>query len=302
MALVALTQADLDAWVAQARRFTLQGRLPDYIPQLARVDARLLAVQVCTEKRSLTAGDVSQPFVLMSVIKPFLLLYLLEQVGIDRVFQQVGMQPSDQSFHSILQLKSDQGRPRNPMINSGAIALTGLMPKTSASERREAFRKWLNDRARTQIVLDQKALNSVRSLPNETNRTIAGLLVQNQLLDRADLALDTYNQLCCLSGTIADLAQLGLLLAKPHPEIAPNHQQIVSALMLTCGLYEVSGTFAVKVGLPMKSGVSGALVAIVPKQGVIACYSPAIDSVGNSVAGLFLIERLAQELGLSIFR
>jgi glutaminase len=302
MALVALTQADLDAWVAQARRFTLQGRLPDYIPQLARVDARLLAVQVCTEKHSLTAGDVSQPFVLMSVIKPFLLLYLLEQVGIDRVFQQVGMQPSDQSFHSILQLKSDQGRPRNPMINSGAIALTGLMPKTSASERREAFRKWLNDRAHTQIVLDQKALNSVRSLPNETNRTIAGLLVQNQLLDRADLALDTYNQLCCLSGTIADLAQLGLLLAKPHPEISPTHQQIVSALMLTCGLYEVSGTFAVKVGLPMKSGVSGALIAIVPKQGVIACYSPAIDSVGNSVAGLFLIEKLAQELGLSIFR
>lgn len=302
MALAVLTQADLDAWVAQARRFTLKGRLPDYIPQLARIDARLLAVGVCLGTRTLVSGDFAQRFVLMSVIKPFLLLYLLEQVGVERVFQQVGMQPSDQSFYSIAQLKFDRGRPRNPMINSGAIALTGLMPKTSSSEQREAFQNWLNDRAQTRISLDQKALDSVQSLPNETNRTIADLLVQSQFLDRADRALDTYNQLCCLSSTIADLAQLGLLLAKPHPNISPLHQQIVSALMLTCGLYEVSGTFAVKVGLPMKSGVSGALIAIVPKQGAIACYSPAIDSVGNSVAGLFLIEKLAQELGLSIFR
>ncbi|MBW4439671.1 MAG: glutaminase A [Plectolyngbya sp. WJT66-NPBG17] len=301
MSLANLTQANLDAWVAQARRFTLQGRLPDYIPQLARVDARLLAVHMIADHNRI-AGDVVQPFVLMSVIKPFLLLYLLEQLGIERVFQQVGMEPSDQPFHSIAQLKHDEGHPRNPMINSGAIALTGLMPKASGTERCEAFRRWLNDRAHTEFILDEKALDSVRSLPNQTNRAIADLLVQSQLLDQVDVAIDTYNQFCCLSGTIADLARLGLLLAKPHAQISPMHQQIVSALMLTCGLYEVSGTFAVKVGLPMKSGVSGALLAIVPKQGAIACYSPAIDTVGNSVAGLFLVEKLSQELGLSVFR
>jgi glutaminase len=301
MALAVLTQADLDVWVAQARRFALQGRLPDYIPQLAQIDARLLAVQVAIEHQTLTAGDFAHPFVLMSVIKPFLLLYLLEKVGSEQVFQQVGVQPSDQSFHSIAQLKADHGHPRNPMINSGAIALTGLMPEMSGATRCEAFRNWLNERAQTNIVLDQKALDSVQSLPNETNRTIAEMLVKAHLLDRSELALDTYNRICCLSGTIADLAQLGLLLAKPHPHLAPTHQQMVCALMLTCGLYEVSGAVAVKVGLPMKSGVSGAILAIVPKQGAIACYSPAIDSVGNSVAGLFLIEKLAYELGLSIF-
>ncbi len=301
MSLANLTQANLDAWVAQARRFTLQGRLPDYIPQLAQVNARLLAIETVADQ-SLIAGDSTQSFVLMSVIKPFLLLYLLEQVGTERVFQRVGMEPSDQPFHSIPQLKLDEGHPRNPMINSGAIALTGLMLRASGTERCEAFRRWLNDRAHTRFVLDKNALDSVRSLPNQTNRTIADLLVQNQLLDRVDLALDTYNQLCCLSGTISDLARLGLLLAKPHDKISPIHQQIVSALMLTCGLYEVSGRYAVRVGLPMKSGVSGALLAIVPKQGAIACYSPAIDQVGNSVAGLFLVEKLSQELGLSVFR
>ncbi|MBD2082727.1 glutaminase [Leptolyngbya sp. FACHB-17] len=301
MSLANLTQADLEGWVAQARQLTLQGRLPDYIPQLAQVDAQLLAVQTIGD-RNLTAGNLAQPFVLMSVVKPFLLLFLLEQVGIERVFQQVGTQPSDQPFHSIAQLKLDEGHPRNPMINSGAIALTGLMPKASGTARCEAFRQWLNNLAHTEFRLDEKALDSVRSLPNQTNRTIADLLAQRQLIDRVDIAIDTYNQICCLSGTIADLAKLGLLLAKPHDRIFPVHQQIVSALMLTCGLYEASSAFAVTVGLPMKSGVSGALLAIVPKQGAIACYSPAIDPVGNSVAGIFLIEKLSQELGLSVFR
>ncbi|MBD1821167.1 glutaminase [Cyanobacteria bacterium FACHB-DQ100] len=301
MSLANLTQADLEGWVAQARQLTLQGRLPDYIPQLAQVDAQLLAVQTIGDQ-NLIAGDLAQPFVLMSVVKPFLLLFLLEQVGIERVFQQVGTQPSDQPFHSIAQLKLDEGHPRNPMINSGAIALTGLMPKASGTARCEAFRQWLNNLAYTEFRLDEKALDSVRSLPNQTNRTIADLLAQRQLIDRVDIAIDTYNQICCLSGTIADLAKLGLLLAKPHDRIFPVHQQIVSALMLTCGLYEASSAFAVTVGLPMKSGVSGALLAIVPKQGAIACYSPAIDPVGNSVAGIFLIEKLSQELGLSVFR
>lgn len=302
MSLLALTQDQLDAWVAQARFLTLRGRLPDYIPQLAQVNARLLAVQVQTiAGQNWIAGDFAQPFVLMSVVKPLLLLFLLDQIGSETVFQQVGIEPSDQPFHSIAQLKADQGRPRNPMINSGAIALTALMSGVSGRDRTETFRQWLNDRAQTQLVLDQKALRSVRSLPNETNRTIATLLYKNQRLDQVDLALDTYNQLCCLSGTIADLAQLGLLFVQPQARIDPVYQQIVSALMLTCGLYEASGTFAVRIGLPIKSGVSGALLAIVPKQGAIACYSPAIDAIGNSVAGLFLVEKLAQTLGLSIF-
>lgn len=302
MSLTALTQDQLDAWVAQARLLTLRGRLPDYIPQLAQVNARLVAVQVQTiAGQSLTAGDFAQPFVLMSVVKPLLLLFLLDRLGSEAVFQQVGIEPSDQPFHSLAQLKSDQGRPRNPMINSGAIALTALLSETSGRDRMETFRHWLNDRAQTQLVLDQKALRSVRSLPNETNRAIATLLYKNQRLDQVDLALDTYNQLCCLSGTIADLAQLGLLFVQPQARIDPIYQRIVSALMLTCGLYEASGTFAVRIGLPIKSGVSGALLAIVPRQGAIACYSPAIDAIGNSVAGLFLVEKLAQTLGLSIF-
>lgn len=302
MTLATLTQAQLDAWVVQARLLTARGRLPDYIPQLARVNPKLLAVQVSPlTGNPLVAGDFAQPFVLMSVIKPFLLLFLLEQLGAERVFQFLGTEPSDQPFHSIVQLKIDKGRPRNPMINSGAIAMTALMSAPSASARCELFRRWLNHYAQTQLVLDQKVLASVRSLPNETNRAIAELLCQNGYLDQVGIALDTYNQLCCLSGSISDLARLGLLLARSRADISATHQRIVNALMLTCGLYEASGRYAVQLGLPTKSGVSGALLSIVPRQGAIACYSPAIDAVGNSVASLFLVEKLAQTLHLSIF-
>ncbi|MGA7937765.1 MAG: glutaminase, partial [Kovacikia sp.] len=198
--------------------------------------------------------------------------------------------------------------------------------------------------------LDAQMLASVRSLNNEVNRAIAEILAKSGYLGSIETTLDTYNQICCLSGTVADLAKIGLLMATgtagmkdqrtgskyqityverissqespnspystpktqnvelktqnssstPHP-LNIHHLKTVNALMLTCGLYEASGRFAVRIGLPTKSGVSGALLSIVPGQGAIACYSPALDSTGNSVAGLFLLETLAQELDLSIF-
>ena len=298
----ALTQDQLDAWVAIAQTRTQLGRLPAYIPLLAQIKLNTVAINLQTTKgQRFAAGEVTQPFALMSVIKPFLLLFVLERLGADEVFKQVGMQPSDQPFHSLTQLSSDRGHPRNPMINSGAIALAALLPGSSGVERCNALCDWLNRLAKTHLVLDQEMLASVRSMANESNRAIANMLSQTGHLTSVEVTLDTYNHICCLSGTVEDLAGLGLLLAQPPLVIARQHQQIVNALMLTCGLYEASGGFAVKIGLPTKSGVSGALLSIVPKQGAIAAYSPAIDLTGNSVAGLFLLEKLATHLNLSIF-
>lgn len=302
MRLNALTQAELFACVNQASVRTQWGRVPDYIPLLAQIDANVLAVKIQTGGgQEWSAGEKSQRFALMSVIKPFVLLFLLEQSGAAEVFKHVGMEPSDQPFHSLTQLSSDRGHPRNPMINSGAIALAARLPGRDGFSRCERLRQWLNQSANSHLVLDRRMLESVRSLSNESNRAIAKMLAQAGKLDRVEVALDTYNHVCCLSGTVEDLARLGLLLAQPRATITRPHQQIVNALMLTCGLYEASGQFAVKIGLPIKSGVSGALLAIVPHQGAIACYSPAIDAMGNSVAGLFLLEKLANSLHLSVF-
>ncbi len=285
------------------------GRLPDYVPLLAKANPDWIAVWVQPlHGPTCAAGDVHQPFVLMSVVKPLLLVFLLEQLGQRAVFAHVGMDPSDQSFHSLSQLRADQGFPRNPMINSGAIALADLLPGRDGTSRCETFRQWLNQISGSQLVLNEPVLASVRSLPNEANRAIAHLLAESGHLRSVEAALDTYNQICCLSGTVEDLAKLGVVLAggvgkfKPqNSPLTPQNLRIVNALMLTCGLYEFSGRFAVRVGLPTKSGVSGAMLSVVPGQGAIACYSPAIDAAGNSVAGLYLLEQLAQTLNLSIF-
>ncbi|MGI0494425.1 glutaminase A [Alkalinema pantanalense CENA528] len=296
-----LNPAHLHHWIGEAQVQSALGRLPDYIPLLAQADITGLAMQIQTAEGCwFRSGQTHPPFVLMSVIKPFLLLMLLETLGSQHVFAKVGKSPSGQPFHSLSQLAADRGFPRNPMINSGAITLASLLPGRNGSERCEALRQWLNQRAGCQLRLDEAMLISVRSLANEANRAIVNLLYQAGYVENIDLALETYNHICCLSGTIEDLAKLGLMLAIPHLQLQSQHQQIVNALMFTCGLYEVSGEYAVRIGLPMKSGVSGALIAVIPKEGAIAIYSPAIDVIGNSVAGLFLMGKLSQALKLSV--
>lgn len=295
-------QAVLDAYFHEARAKATMGRIPTYIPRLAAVNRRWLAVQVqLVNAQPIAVGDIKQSFALMSVIKPFVVLFLLEQLGADFVFSKVGKMPSEQPFHSVVQLSADNGFPRNPMLNSGAIALADRLPGTNGRNRCQTLCQWLNQLSGASLSLDEAMLTSVRSVGNETNREIASLMAEAGYLDSVDLALDTYNHICCLSGTIDDLTRIGMLLANSHQHIASIHQQIVNALMLTCGLYEASGQFAVQVGVPAKSGVSGALLAVVPRRGAIASYSPALDESGNSIAGLFLLEKLTRSLNLSIF-
>ncbi len=301
--LKSITTDHLQQWLTATQLQAQSGKLPTYIPVLSQIQPDLLAVTIQTNSSSsVELGDVAKPFVLMSLIKPFLLLFLLVRVGHEAVFSRVGITPSDQSFHSIAQLSSDRGRPRNPMINSGAIFLASLLPGNSPTSRCESLRYWLNQSAGCNLILDEEMLSSVRSLGNETNRSIANLLKCAGYLDDIDLVIETYNQICCLSGTVVDLARLGLLIALPHPIISFQDQHIVNSLMMTCGLYESSSEYAMRIGLPIKSGVSGGLIAIVPKAGAIAIYSPAIDETGNSVGGLFLLEQLVHVHKLSLFQ
>ncbi|WP_349262890.1 glutaminase A [Allocoleopsis sp.] len=300
--LTTLTQAQLNAWAVQAKAQTQGSQLPDYIPLLAQANSTWFAVEIRgINGQMLSAGDITLSFPLMSVVKPFVLLFLLEQSGAQAVFAFVGMEPSDEPFNSLTQLEADQGWPRNPMINSGAIALANRLPGSDARSRCETLRQWLNQRSNCHLFLDEAMLKSVRSLPNERNRAIANRLAESGYVDSMETALDTYNHVCCLSGTVADLSSLGLLLVQNYKAILPENRRLVNSLMTTCGLYQASSRFAVQVGVPTKSGVSGAMLSVVPSQGAIACYSPALDEAGNSKAGLFLLRQLAQALELSVF-
>lgn len=297
-----LTQAELNTWVREGQQRSQLGQLPSYIPQLAQVNAQEFVVKILTlPGPSYQAGNETLRFPVMSVIKCFLLLNRLLELGEERVFQRVGVQPSDQPFNSLEQLESDGGWPRNPMINSGAIALAGLLPGKDANSRCQYLCSWLNQFGDCQLVLDQDILESVRSAPNAKNQALVSTLAAAGYVEHPEITLDTYNQICCLSATISDLAKLGLLLLKPPNSQWQNASRIVKALMITCGLYETSGQFAVKVGVPTKSGVSGAVLSVIPDQGAIACYSPPLDSQGNSIGGLFLIEKIVETLNLSLF-
>jgi glutaminase len=295
-----LTMTELETWVQQAKTQANQGLVANRIPKLAVVDPHCFAVHIfCKSGQAYGTGDTKCVFPLMSAIKPFSLLYLLEHLGLETVFQWVGVQPSDAPFNSLTQLVRDQGFPRNPMINSGAITLADKLPGKDPLCRTQNLCQWLNQLAGCNFKLDEAMLASVRSVNSQANQAIAQYLALSGYIDDVKTAIDTYEQICCLSGTVEDLACLGKILSF-RKIILPQNRRCVNALMLTCGLYEASGKHSIRIGLPMKSGISGALLTIVPTLGAIATYSPALDSVGNSVAGLAFIEALSEALTLSL--
>ncbi|WP_016923628.1 glutaminase [Prochlorothrix hollandica] len=301
LALSALTAADLTAAFDQvhprAQSPAHRGRIADRIAYLGSVDPQLFAVELWDHQGwRWGRGDRGASVALMSAMKPFLLLYLLETLGSAAVAQWVDDRPSDLPFNSLAQLQADGGRPRNPMINSGAITLADKLPGATGADRCHQFCHWLNTTAGTNYHLNQALLDSVHQGGREPNLALLDALTQAGVVDRADGSIDAYEHLCCLSSTVGDLARLGLLLALPPDRLRSLHALQVNQTLRTCGLYEASPCFNLRIGLPMKSGISGALVAVVPGQGAIACYSPLLDLQGNSVAGLAFLEALAQPL------
>ncbi|MEG4916040.1 MULTISPECIES: glutaminase A [unclassified Microcoleus] len=300
--LSSLQPEQLAAWAKEAINRSKSGQIPAYIPLLAQADRQGFAVQIrAIDAQIMSWGSIAQTFPLMSVVKPFVLLYLLCEVGEKTVFDCVGCEPSELPFNSLTQLEIDEGKPRNPMINSGAIALASLIPGQNAVSRCQNLRTWLNQQANSQLFVDELMLDSVKENPNKNNWNLALKMVESGYIQNAEIALETYNRICCLSGTVEDLAKLGMVLVNSGDRAMGENCRTVKALMATCGLYEASGRFALRVGLPAKSGVSGALVSVIPGQGAIGFYSPPLDKDGNSIGGLFLLEKIAKTLRLSVF-
>ncbi|GBO55890.1 glutaminase [Pseudanabaena sp. lw0831] len=270
---------DLQQWLNAARQEVAKGNLPNYIPLLAQADPQAIAIAIQKVNGDhLMAGDTALTFPLMSVIKPFLLLYLLETKGAEQVFQLVNRQATSEPFNAI-----PKGKPKNSMINSGAIALSSLLESCGT------LQNWLNQRSGTNLTLDLEILASVRSVANRRNLAIADQLKNLGLISNPRKALAVYEEICCLRGNVQDLAKIGTLLVYTQRS---SNIPIVLEIMTKCGMYESSTEFAQNIGVPSKSSISGALLSIIPDQAAIACYSPALDATGNSVSGLFLIRKI----------
>ncbi len=297
----------LNETLALGRKDIPLGEVADYIPELGKADKNALGIALAGKSGNVyTAGDAGSRFTIQSISKVISLCVALESCGYDAVFDRVGMEPSGEAFNSIVELDLVSGKPYNPMINSGALAIVDLLlGKYNFTELMEISRKLCRDDG---IRLDERVCRS--EMENcSRNRAICWLLKSKGIIDNdVDEILKLYTAMCSLSVTACSLASLGLILANDGVDaisgerlLSSSTVRVVKTIMLTCGMYDGSGQFAVEVGLPTKSGVGGGLLSIVDKVMGIGIYGPSLDKKGNCIAGGAMLRRLSSEFGLHIF-
>ena len=288
------------------------GVVSDVYPILAQADPNLFGVAVVgVDGHEFVAGDVDVPFALMSVAKPFVFALACERHGIDAVVDHVGVDATGRAFNSLAAVEASTDGRTNPMVNPGAIACTGMLAGPGGVRGVEVAWAELRDGlaafARRDLALEEDALVSARG-SNQRNRAIAQLLHALGRLPDPDLALDLYTRQSCLAVTARDLAVMGATLADGGVNPVTGERVVGAevaartlAVMTTAGLYETSGQWLVRVGLPGKSGIGGGLVTAAPGKGGLGTFSPPLDAAGNSVRGVLAAARLSRELGLDLF-
>lgn len=285
-----------------------KGKVATYIPELAKADPAHLAIVVRTvDGARYEIGDTEVAFTFQSVSKVFALALLLREQGLG-IFDSLSCEPSGDAFHSIVRLEEEQGRPRNPYINAGAILVSGALPGDEPAAKIAGLQGFLADICDAESFPLDEAVFRSESATGFRNRALANYMQHFGVVADAKAAAETYFRQCSLSLTARQLARLGLFLANGGVDpltgqtiISPECNRTAVALMATCGLYDEVGQFAISVGLPAKSGVSGAILAVVPGRITIATYSPTLGPKGNSVAGLKALQFLSAELGLSLY-
>ncbi|NJC10111.1 glutaminase [Polymorphobacter fuscus] len=296
------------AIAARGAEATDRGRVADYIPELAKVSAGHFGIAVVTAAGAEhVAGDADTPFSIQSVSKVFALVEALCRHG-EGVWDRVGREPSGSAFNSIIQLELEQGRPRNPFINAGAIAVSDLI---AASCEPGAAIGAILARVRALAGDDSIAVDAAvawsEAVTGYRNAALANYMRSfGTIAGPVDATLSVYFQQCAIAMSCRQLARAGRFLAAGGVQdgvviVSPERARRINALMLTCGHYDASGDFAFRVGLPAKSGVGGGILAIAPGRASIAVWSPGLSPQGNSLLGTAALEQLAQAMGWSVF-
>ena len=309
-----MPEPDLDAAVQEIAhdmlRRTDRGTVATYIPELARVDpARFALVVVDRDGHVAAAGDSEVPFSIQSISKVFTLTLALGMAG-DRLWRRVGREPSGTAFNSIVQLEREEGIPRNPFINAGAIAVTDLI--LSGHQPRETLGeilRFVQFLAQDDTIMIDEAVAASEQRTGYRNIALANYMKSFGVLDNpVEFTLGVYFHHCAIAMSPRQLAMAGRFLAHGgrdpatgHSVVQPDRAKRINAIMLTCGHYDGSGEFAYRVGLPGKSGVGGGILAIAPGKASIAVWSPGLDDSGNSHLGRIALEALTRRLGWSIF-
>ncbi len=285
-----------------------EGAVADYIPELSKVDPGLFGICIATRDGHLyEVGDTRHKFTIQSISKALSYGLALEDRGEEHVLSRIGVEPSGDAFNAI-SLKPDTGAPFNPMINAGAIATCGQILKSGGENRIQRIVNYLSKCAGEQLEIDEDIYRS-ESETGHRNRAIGWMLRNFGIIDEDPREIvETYFQQCSLKVTCADLAVMGATLANQgvnpltgERAIAHEYVDNVLGVMASCGMYDWSGEWIYRVGLPAKSGVGGGILAVLPGQLGIGVLSPPLDSQGNSVRAIRVCMDLARDLALHMF-
>jgi len=299
----------LEFILTQVRPLIGQGKVADYIPALASVEANKLAIAVSTiDGRHFQAGDADERFSIQSISKVLSLVVAMDHYQEEEIWQRVGKDPSGHPFNSLLQLEIEQGKPRNPFINAGALVVCDMLQSRLSAPRQRMLEvvRQLSDVS--DITYDSRVARSEFD-HSARNAAIAWLMKSfGNFHNDVATVLQNYFHYCALKMSCVELAKTFLFLADEgrarhltRSVISPLQSRQVNALMATSGMYQSAGEFAWRVGLPAKSGVGGGIVAIVPHEMAICVWSPELDEAGNSLAGIAMLEALSRQLGRSVY-
>ncbi|MBI1337409.1 MAG: glutaminase A [Phycisphaera sp.] len=301
----------LDAVLAgmyERYRYDHDGEVATYIPELAKANPDWFGLCLATTDGTLySVGDTEVPFTIQSISKPFAYAMALEHRGHAEVQRRVGVEPSGEAFNSI-SLEPGTGRPLNPMINAGAIAVSCLIYQTYRENALDKVLEWFAGFTGRVMTLDESVYQSECGTGHR-NRAIAHLLRNFDIVgDPVEPGVDLYFKQCSILVTAQDLAMMGATIGNRGINPRTGQRAIsvglvddMLSLMTTCGMYDYAGQWLYDVGLPAKSGVAGGILAMLPGRMGIGTFSPRLDSHGNSVRGIKVCRELSEKFRLHLF-
>ncbi len=284
------------------------GNVASYIPELAKVDATKFGVCLTTQTGEVfTAGDATLKFSIQSIAKVLSLSLVLSKIG-DDLWKRMDFEPSGTAFNSLVQLESENGIPRNPLINAGAIVVCDIICELFDNPK-EALLDYVREVSGIEDLQYSENIAHSEQQTGYRNFALANFIKSfNNIKNTCDQVTDLYFHLCSiemtceqLSYTFGFLANRGKQFKTGKTIVTPNQAKRINAIMQTCGFYDEAGEFAYKVGLPGKSGVGGGMVAILPGSYAIAVWSPKLNKQGNSYRGMKFLQYFTDETQDTVF-
>ena len=285
-----------------------QGEVASYIPELSKVDPNKFGVHITTiDNQHFNIGDSNEKFSIQSIAK-VLSLTLAYKVSGEKIWKRLGVEPSGTAFNSLIQLEYNNGIPRNPLINAGAIVICDILVSYFKEPKAE-FLNFVREISGNPTLDFCARIAESEKQTGYKNVALINLMKSfNNIKNNIDVVMDFYYNLCSIEMTCKELSRTFLFLTTDGIDPISNKKIIseskskrINAIMQLCGFYDEAGEFAFKVGLPGKSGVGGGIVAIHPNKYSIAVWSPRLNKKGNSKKGMKFLEQFTTKTQLSIF-